>query len=64
VKGKLIRGFAFLAYPAQYRNSGVMIFIVNQDGVIFQKDLGPGTQSVAMSITEFVPDDTWDRVDQ
>ena len=64
VNGKLVRGFAFVAYPASYRNSGVMTFIVNQDGIVYQKDLGPETQPIASAMTEYNPDDTWDRVDQ
>jgi hypothetical protein len=59
VNGKLTRGFAFLAYPAEYRNSGVMTFIVSKDGVIYEKDLGPDTANAAAAITEFNPDDTW-----
>lgn len=62
--GKLIRGFAFVAYPGQYKNSGVMTFIVNQNGVVYEKDLGPETQSIASDLTEYNPDDTWDPVDQ
>lgn len=64
VNGQLVRGFAFLASPAQYRVSGVMTFIVNQDGVVYQKDLGPETSSVAAAMTEFNPDDSWDPVDK
>ena len=47
-----IRGFAFVAYPAAYRNSGVMTFIVNQDGVVYQKDLGPQTAELAAAMQE------------
>jgi len=57
--GELSRGFAFLAYPAEYRNSGVMTFIVNQDGVVYQKDLGPDTAKLAAAISEYDPDHTW-----
>jgi len=64
VNGNLVRGFAFIAYPAQYRTSGVMTFIVNQNGIIYQKDLGRDTQSIASAMTEYNPDDTWDPVDQ
>jgi hypothetical protein len=64
VEGKLARGFAFVAYPAQYRNSGVMTFIVNQNGVVYQKDLGPDTPSLASAMTEYNPDDTWEPVEQ
>lgn len=64
VNGKLDKGFAFVAYPAQYKNSGVMTFVVNQNGIVYQKDLGPDTQSIASAMTEYNPDDTWDPVDQ
>ena len=63
VDGKLTRGFAFVAYPAQYRNSGVMTFIVNQSGVVYQKDLGPQTLDVASVMQEYNPDKTWKRLD-
>lgn len=61
--GQLSRGVAFLAYPAAYRNSGVMTFIVNQDGVVYQKDLGADTAKLAEAITDFNPDGTWDPAD-
>jgi len=57
--GKLTKGVAFLAYPAEYRNSGVMTFIVGMDGLVFQKDLGPNTATMAANIKEFNPDKTW-----
>jgi hypothetical protein len=63
VDGELTRGFAFLAYPAEYRNSGVMTFIVNQSGVVYQKDLGPQTSEVAAAMKEYNPDDSWEQVD-
>ena len=63
VNGQLTRGFAFLAYPAEYRNSGVMTFIVNQDGVVYQKDLGEDTAKLASAISEYNPDKTWVPVD-
>jgi hypothetical protein len=56
-------GFAILAYPAEYLNSGVMSFLVAQDGVVFQKDLGERTTEVAQSTTAFNPDDTWKPVE-
>lgn len=59
VNGKLTRGVAFLAYPAEYRNSGVMTFIVNQDGVVYQADLGPDTAKLAQAISAFNPDESW-----
>lgn len=63
VGGKLTRGFAFVAYPAQYRNSGVMTFIVDKDGVVYQKDLGADTAQTAAAIDSYNPDSTWERVD-
>jgi hypothetical protein len=57
-------GFAFLAYPAEYRASGVMTFMINQDGVIVQKDLGPDTVKLAREVTEFNPDKSWQEVDE
>jgi hypothetical protein len=63
VNGKMTNGFAFLAYPAEYRASGVMTFMINQDGVIVQKDLGPDTSKLASAITEYNPDKTWQEVD-
>jgi hypothetical protein len=61
--GRLSRGFAFVAYPAEYRNSGVMSFIVNQDGVVYEKDLGTDTAKIATAMTEYNPDKTWSKVD-
>jgi hypothetical protein len=63
VNGKMIGGFALAAYPAEYRNSGVMTFIVNHDGAVFQKDLGPNTDQIAEAITAFNPDKSWTRVE-
>jgi hypothetical protein len=63
VNGQLARGFAFVAYPAEYRNSGVMTFIVNQSGVVYQKDLGPQTSDLAVTMKEYNPDDSWEQVD-
>jgi DUF2950 family protein len=59
--GKMTKGFAFLAYPADYRSSGVMTFMINQDGAIVQKDLGPHTEKLAAALTEFNPDESWDE---
>ena len=59
VNGKMTGGFAFVAYPAEYRNSGVMTFIINQDGVLLQKDLGTATTQTAAAMTEFNPDQSW-----
>ena len=60
VNGQLTRGFAFVAYPAEYRNSGVMTFIVNQDGVVYEKDLGPDTEKLAAAMSDYNPDKSWD----
>lgn len=62
VRGNLIGGFGLVAYPAQYGNSGVMTFLVNQDGTVFEKDLGPQTAIIAERMTAFSPDHTWKKV--
>lgn len=62
VKGRMIGGFAALAYPARYGNSGVMTFIVNHDGVVYERDLGPETIKKAQSITRFDPGPGWSVV--
>lgn len=62
VDGKLTGGAGVIAYPAQYKASGVMTFIVNQDGVVYQKDLGPNTTELAKAISEYNPDSTWTKV--
>jgi hypothetical protein len=62
VDGKMAGGFAFVAYPAEYGNSGVMTFIINQDGVLLQKDLGKATTETAKAMTEFNPDPSWSPV--
>jgi hypothetical protein len=62
VDGKMSAGFAFVAYPAEYGNSGVMTFIINQDGVLLQKDLGKTTTETATAMHEFDPDSTWSQV--
>ena len=59
VRGKMMGGFGMVAYPAQYGSSGVMTFVVNHDGVVYQKDLGPNTPQTAAAITKFNPDKTW-----
>ena len=64
VNGKMTKGFAFLAYPAEYRASGVMTFMINQDGIIAQKDLGSDTAKLASAIAEYNPDKTWQEVDE
>ena len=64
VDGKMTKGFAFLAYPADYRSSGVMTMMIDQDGVIVQKDLGPDTAKLASAIDQYNPDKTWQEVDE
>src|SRR3984957_18986722 len=64
VDGKMTKGFAFLAYPAEYRASGVMTFVINQDDIIVQKDLGSDTAKLASAITEYNPDKSWQEVDE
>lgn len=59
VGDKMIGGFALIAVPAEYGRSGVMTFIVNHDGVVYSKDLGPETHTVAQDIQTFDPDPTW-----
>ena len=63
VKGKMIGGFALVAYPAEYGNSGVMTFVVNHAGTVYQKDLGQRTAVIAKRIYLFDPDQTWKKVD-
>jgi hypothetical protein len=62
VRGSMIGGFALVAYPAEYRNSGVMTFLVNHQGNVYEKDLGPNTARIAAGMTAFNPDNTWRRV--
>jgi len=62
VNGQLTGGFGVVAYPADYQSSGVETFIVNQDGVVYQKDLGAKTDQVAAAMTVFNPDSSWTKV--
>jgi hypothetical protein len=59
INGNMIAGFALVAYPATWGNSGVMTFVVNQEGRVYQKDLGPRTAEIAGAMTEYNPDSTW-----
>jgi len=59
--GRMTEGFALIAWPAKYDYTGVMTFIVNQDGVVYERDLGPNTAAVAAAIKSFNPDSTWQR---
>jgi len=63
VKGKMIGGFAVVAYPAVYASSGVKTFIVSHEGVVYEKDLGPRTTKIAKSMKAFDPDKTWEKAE-
>ena len=52
-----------MAYPADYHNSGVMTFIVNQDGIVYENDLGTDTAKIAAGLTEYNPENGWEKVD-
>jgi len=62
INGRMIGGFALVAYPAVYGSSGVMTFIVNQQGRVYQKNLGPNSEKIAQAMTVYNPDDSWERV--
>jgi hypothetical protein len=64
VNGKMTEGFAFVAYPAEYRSSGVMTFVVNQDGVVYEKDLGKKTDALAKAMKEYNPNSSWQKADE
>ncbi len=59
----MIGGFAMVAYPASYGSSGIMTFIVNHDGTVYEKDLGPKTAEIALKMSKFNPDKSWKRHD-
>jgi DUF2950 family protein len=63
VDGKMSAGFAFVAYPVEYRSSGVMTFIVDASGTIYEKDLGPNTTKLAQVMTTYDPDSTWHKTE-
>jgi hypothetical protein len=63
VKNRMLGGFAVVAYPAVYGNSGIMTFVVSHDGVVYQKNLGRGTATSAKAMTVYEPDKTWKRVE-
>jgi Protein of unknown function (DUF2950) len=63
VKGKMIGGFALVAWPAEYGNSGVMTFIVNHNGTVYEKDLGSRTAQVAAGMSAYNPDSSWKKAD-
>ncbi len=62
--GKMVAGFGLLAYPARYGVSGVMTFMVNQTGIVYEKNLGPETEEVAKAITKYDPDKTWNKAER
>ena len=64
VDGKMVKGYAFVAYPAVYGNSGIMTFITNQDGLLLQKDLGSDTAKIAANMSRYDPDNSWDPVSE
>jgi Protein of unknown function (DUF2950) len=63
VNGRLLAGFALIAYPAQYRKTGVMTFIVNHYGDVYEKNLGPDTATIAARMGAYAPDASWRRID-
>ena len=64
VNGKMTEGFAFVAYPVEYRSSGVMTFIVGQDGVVYQKDLGKRTEAAGKAMQEYNLDSSWRKAEE
>src|SRR5262249_42008747 len=62
VSGKMIGGFALVAWPAEYANSGVKTFVVNHQGIVYEKDLGTRTSRIASRMRTFNPDQTWAKV--
>jgi len=63
VDGKITRGFAFVAWPAEYRSSGVMTFFINEDGAVYQRDLGVNTDALAKAIKEYNPGSGWQKAE-
>src|SRR5713226_7389060 len=63
VNGKMSAGFAFVAYPVEYRSSGVMTFVVDKSGTVYEKDLGPNTTKLAQEMTAYNPDSTWHKAE-
>jgi hypothetical protein len=64
VDGKMTEGFAFVAYPAEYRSSGVMTFLIGSDGVVYERDLGSATDVIANSVKKYDPDSTWRKAEE
>jgi hypothetical protein len=63
INGHMIAGFALVAFPADYRASGVMTFVISHQGKLYQKDLGPDTSKIVEKMTEYNPDKTWTLVE-
>jgi len=63
INGRMIAGFALVAWPAEWKNTGVMTFIVNQQGKVYQKNLGPKTAKIAACMTAYDPDDSWTQAE-
>jgi hypothetical protein len=61
INGHMVAGFALVAWPAEYGVSGVMTFVVNKNGVVYEKDLGPKTEALVKAMTLYNPDRTWKR---
>ena len=64
VNGRMTGGFAFIAYPAEYRSSGVITFVVNEDGIVYQKDLGKKTEALGKAMQEYNPDSSWSKAEE
>jgi len=62
INGNMVAGFALIAYPVEYESSGIMTFIVNQRGKVFQKDMGANTPEIARHVAEYNPDSSWKLV--
>jgi hypothetical protein len=63
VDRRMTRGFALVAFPAEYGATGIKTFIVNQDGAVYERDLGPKTTTLGREMKSFNPDSNWTRVD-
>jgi len=63
VKGKMIGGFAVVAYPAKYGNSGIKTLMVNHDGIVYEKDLGKSNEKIVQAMDTFDPDKSWKKVE-
>ena len=62
MNGKMTGGFAFVAYPEKYGDTGITTFIINQNGIVYEKNLGKDTAELAKAMTEFNPDKSWSPV--